>query len=42
MVMTSEKLARTTRFSRVLGVLFIAVGAAFIVTSVAAHWPKVL
>ena len=39
MVMTIEKLASTTRLSRALGVAFIAVGAAFIVTSVAAHWP---
>ena len=42
MVMTIEKVAGTTRFSRALGVVFIAVGAAFIATSVAAHWPKVL
>ena len=40
MVMTIEKLGRTTRFSRALGIVFIAVGAAFIVTSVAAHWPR--
>jgi predicted metal-binding membrane protein len=40
MVMTIEKLGSTTRFSRALGVVFIAVGAAFIVTSVLAHWPR--
>jgi predicted metal-binding membrane protein len=40
MLMTVEKLAGTARFSRVLGVVFVAVGAAFIVTSVVAHWPR--
>ncbi len=39
-VMTIEKIATTTRFSRALGVVFIAAGAAFIVGSVAAHWPR--
>lgn len=38
-VMTVEKIATTTRFSRVLGVVFIAAGAVFIVGSVVAHWP---
>jgi predicted metal-binding membrane protein len=38
-VMTVEKIGTTTRFSRALGVAFIAVGAAFIVSSVVAHWP---
>jgi len=38
-VMGAEKIATTTRFSRAVGVAFIAVGAAFVVTSVAAHWP---
>ena len=38
--MTIEKLGSTTRFSRALGVVFIAVGAAFIVTATAAHWPR--
>lgn len=38
-VMTVEKINTTTRFSRALGVVFIAAGAVFIVTSVVAHWP---
>jgi len=38
-IMTIEKLGATTRFSRALGMMFIAVGAAFIVGSVIAHWP---
>ena len=38
-IMAVEKLNMTTRFSRVLGAAFILVGAAFIVTSVIAHWP---
>jgi len=42
MVMTIEKIGATTRFSRALGVLFIMVGAAFIVTAVVAHWPGTL
>ena len=37
-VMTVEKLA-TARFSRALGVLFIAVGCTFIATSIVANWP---
>ena len=40
MVMTIEKVGSTTRFSRALGVVFIAVGAAFIITATAAHWPR--
>ena len=32
--MTIEKLGTTTRFTRALGVVFIAVGAAFIVSAV--------
>lgn len=39
-IMTIEKLSMTTRFSRIIGVAFLVAGAAFIVTSVAAHWPK--
>jgi predicted metal-binding membrane protein len=39
-IMTIEKLGATTRFSRAIGVIFIAIGAAFIVTSVAAQWPR--
>ncbi len=38
-VMAVEKINTTTRFSRVLGAVFILAGAAFIVTSVVAHWP---
>jgi predicted metal-binding membrane protein len=38
-IMATEKISTTTRFSRVLGAAFIVVGAAFIVTSVIAHWP---
>ena len=39
-VMAIEKINTTTRFSRALGVLFILVGAAFVVSSFAAHWPR--
>ena len=38
-VMAIEKIGATTRFSRALGVVFLIVGAAFIVTSVLARWP---
>jgi len=38
-IMTIEKVNTTTRFSRALGVVFIAVGAVFIASSVIAHWP---
>ncbi len=38
-VMTGEKLATTGRFSRLIGSVFIAIGVAFIITSVVAHWP---
>jgi len=38
-LMTVEKIGTTTRFSRALGVVFIAAGAVFIVSSVVAHWP---
>lgn len=38
-LMTAEKLATTGRFSRLLGTAFIVIGAAFIITSVIAHWP---
>jgi predicted metal-binding membrane protein len=39
-IMTVEKLSMTTRFSRAIGVVFLVAGAAFIVASVVAHWPK--
>jgi predicted metal-binding membrane protein len=38
-IMAVEKVGTTTRFSRALGALFVAIGVAFIVTSVLAHWP---
>jgi predicted metal-binding membrane protein len=41
-IMTIEKLGTTPRFSRTLGVVFIGVGAAFIVSAMIAHWPKAL
>lgn len=37
-VMTIEKINTTTRFSRALGVVFMAIGAVFIASSVIAHW----
>ncbi|TMJ02562.1 MAG: DUF2182 domain-containing protein [Alphaproteobacteria bacterium] len=40
-VMAIEKLGTTTRFSRAIGAVFLLIGAAFIVSSVAAHWPRV-
>jgi len=39
MIMAAEKLASTTRLSRIVGMVFIAIGTAFIITSVIAHWP---
>jgi predicted metal-binding membrane protein len=38
-IMAIEKINTTTRFSRALGAVFVLAGIAFIVTSVAAHWP---
>ncbi len=38
-VMTLEKVSTTTRFSRIIGVVFVGIGVALIVSSVAAHWP---
>jgi hypothetical protein len=38
--MTAEKLTLTTRFSRTIGIVFIAIGIAFIAVSTAAHWPR--
>ena len=38
-VMTIEKAATSTRFSRAVGVLFLLIGLVFIVSAVAAHWP---
>jgi predicted metal-binding membrane protein len=39
LVMTVEKQMLTTRFSRLIGAIFLAIGVAFIASSVAAHWP---
>ncbi len=39
-VMAAEKSASTTRFSRLVGAVLIAIGAVFIVSSVIAHWPR--
>jgi predicted metal-binding membrane protein len=38
-IMTAEKIAATTRFSRMTGVVFIAIGIGIIAAAVAAHWP---
>jgi predicted metal-binding membrane protein len=38
-IMGVEKVTSTTRFSRAVGVVFLLVGAGFIVSSLAAHWP---
>jgi predicted metal-binding membrane protein len=40
LVMTLEKMLVTTRFSRAVGGVFIAIGAIFIAAAVAAHWPR--
>jgi len=39
LVMTLEKTMVTARFSRAVGGVFIAIGVAFVVVAVAAHWP---
>lgn len=38
-IMAAEKIATTTRFSRVIGAVFGLIGIALIVTAVIAHWP---
>ena len=38
-IMAAEKIATTTRFSKVIGLAFTVIGIAFIATAVAAHWP---
>jgi predicted metal-binding membrane protein len=38
-VMAAEKVGTSTRFSRALGVAFITVGGAFVVSALIAHWP---
>jgi predicted metal-binding membrane protein len=40
LVMTLEKMMVTTRFSRAVGGVFIAIGVAFIAAAVVAHWPR--
>lgn len=39
LIMGLEKIAVTTRFSKAIGVVFLAIGAVLIGTAVAAHWP---
>jgi predicted metal-binding membrane protein len=39
LVMAGEKIATTTRFSRAVGVVLGVIGAALIVSSIAAQWP---
>jgi predicted metal-binding membrane protein len=38
-IMAAEKIAATTRLSKTIGAVFIAIGAAFVAAAVAAHWP---
>jgi hypothetical protein len=38
-IMGTEKIMSTTRFSRAIGALFVAIGVGFVVSSVVAHWP---
>jgi predicted metal-binding membrane protein len=38
-IMAAEKIAATTRFSKVIGLAFTVIGIAFIAAAVAAHWP---
>ena len=38
-IMAAEKIATTTRFSRVVGVAFVAIGGVLIATAVVAQWP---
>jgi predicted metal-binding membrane protein len=40
LVMAAEKLTATPRLSRVMGIVFLAIGAALIASFVAAHWPR--
>ena len=42
LVMTAEKLMLTTRFSRLIGVVFTMIGVAFIALSIWNHWPRAL
>jgi predicted metal-binding membrane protein len=38
-IMAAEKNAATTRFSKVIGMVFMGVGIGFVAAAVAAHWP---
>jgi predicted metal-binding membrane protein len=38
-IMAAEKIAATTRFSRMTGMVFTAIGVGFIAAAAAAHWP---
>ena len=38
-LMTAEKLATTPRLSRLAGAAFVAIGAVFVASSIATHWP---
>jgi len=38
-IMAVEKIAMTTRFSRITGVAFMAIGVGFMAAAIAAHWP---
>jgi predicted metal-binding membrane protein len=40
LVMGAEKLATSARLSRVIGVIFLAIGAGLVLSSIAAHWPR--
>jgi predicted metal-binding membrane protein len=39
MVMTIEKIGSGRRFSNVVGATLIAIGLAFVLSALAAHWP---
>jgi predicted metal-binding membrane protein len=39
-VMAMEKIATTTRFSRLVGVVLALIGAGLIGTAILAHWPS--
>ena len=40
LIMAAEKLSATPRLSRVMGIVFLAIGAALVASSVAAHWSR--
>jgi hypothetical protein len=39
MVMAVEKIGTTKRFTRIVGAGLIAIGIAFVLSAVVAHWP---